>query len=78
MPSTLTLGVPLLCCRGSHRKLEKAKWNARAGHSAFDHASEDDAISVQSARLSTSTFEESNTTDMKTARTNSSQVYVEE
>lgn len=22
-------GVPLLCCRGSHRKLERAKWNAR-------------------------------------------------
>lgn len=24
------LGLPLLCCRGSHRKLERALWMARS------------------------------------------------
>lgn len=46
-------GVPLLCCRGSHRKLERAKWNARAYLGAFDHQLEEDHHIIHPESLST-------------------------
>ncbi|KZS21976.1 Uncharacterized protein APZ42_010868 [Daphnia magna] len=47
-------GVPLLCCRGSHRKLERAKWNARVYLGAIDkQQKEEDQDVIQQGSLLT-------------------------
>jgi hypothetical protein len=53
-------GVPLLCCRGSHRKLERAKWNARAYLGAFDHQQQEEDQDV-THQESLSTLEDGDT-----------------
>lgn len=55
LPIIVLTGVPLLCCRGSHRKLEKAKWNARASQGLFEQTIHD--IS-QTESLITSTLDD--------------------
>lgn len=63
--------MPLLCCRGSHRKLEKAKWNARASQGLFEQTIHD--IS-QTESLITSTLDDG---DAHTSTmTTSTQVYL--
>ncbi|XP_057372808.1 uncharacterized protein LOC130693637 [Daphnia carinata] len=44
-------GVPLLCCRGSHRKLERAKWNARVYLGPFEQQQEEDQDVIQQESL---------------------------
>jgi hypothetical protein len=53
-------GVPLLCCRGSHRKLERAKWNARAYLGDFDHQQQEEDRDV-THQGSLSTLEDGDT-----------------
>ncbi len=53
-------GVPLLCCRGSHRKLERAKWNARVYLGTFDHQQQEEDQDV-THKESLSTLEDGDT-----------------